>query len=133
MKYIKLFLAIQLLLILFLNPVISDQNDYCTLEKGVKVKLIHRTDNKHNIYIFTDMSSCFSCYESIKSIGVIAKKNNFNLYIILDGLDKEGAESVKKDNNWSIEVVADETGLLTSYYKVKLKPTILGIDRKVKL
>ena len=133
MKYIKLFLAIQLLLVSFLNPVFSDENEYCTLEKGVKVKLIHRTDNKHNIYIFTDMSSCFSCYENIKSIGVIAKKNNFNLYVILDGLDKDGAESVKKDNNWSIDVVADETGLITSYYKVKIKPTILGIDKGSKV
>jgi hypothetical protein len=79
------------------------------------------------------MNSCFSCYENIKSIGIIAKKNNFNLYVILDGLDKEGAESVKKDNNWSIDVVADETGLLTSYYKVKIKPIILGIDKESKV
>lgn len=103
--------------------------NYCALDDGEKVKLIRKSSNNNLIYIFTDINSCISCYESIKEIEKLSVKKDFNIYVIINGVNEEGASKIKNENGWKIDVISDDTGLLNSYYKIGLKPAIIGLSK----
>ncbi|MBX3043404.1 MAG: hypothetical protein KIT33_05425 [Candidatus Kapabacteria bacterium] len=126
LKIITFYLIIIIICFVKIN---SEPTDFCTLKKGDKVKLLNNSNNRNVVYIFTDINSCFSCYESIKYIEIVSIKNDFTAIVVLDGLNKSEAENLKKENGWDIDVIGDETGLYHSYYKISLKPSILGLSK----
>lgn len=106
----------------------STDSSYCYLKPGDKVKLISKSEgNRSFIYVFTDINLCYSCDVSIKNLEKISKSKNFNLIIVFEGLNEEGVELIKSENKWESTVIADESGLFTSYYQIKNKPALLGL------
>lgn len=132
------FLSVKYFLILLaaFNPyteVLANDSKYCSLEVGEKVKSIQPVKNKDIIYIFIDLNTCFTCEINIKNIEKISKQNGYAVYTIIDMLDQEGADNIKNNNNFQMDVIGDETGIYNSYYKVNFTPTIVGVtsDGKV--
>ncbi len=129
-KNITIFILFFICLLIFSNIGYSKSTDssYCYLKPGDKVKLISKSEeNSSFIYIFTDINLCYSCDVSIKNIEKISKSQNFNLIIVFEGLNEEGVELIKSENKWESTVIADESGLFTSYYQIKNKPALLGL------
>lgn len=92
-----------------------------------------QSDYAMRVYVFTDRSNCVICMINIERFYEQLREYPVEYVVFLDGFSQSDAEAFRREEKIEFPIVGDEFQIYRNFYKIRMLPVILILDRVGKI